>query len=85
MSRSDKYFKILKNGKPDMVSIDRLKPAFVFEENNKVKIPRENTKIVTQPRVEKSKSPESSTTKTKVEKVTKSEKVSATTKNVAAE
>ena len=34
VGKSAKYFTILKNGRPDTVSLDRLKPAFTFTNNN---------------------------------------------------
>ena len=34
IDKSAKYFTIIKNGRPDTVSLDRLKPAFLFEHNN---------------------------------------------------
>ena len=33
LEKSAKFFKIMKNGRPDNVSIDRLKPAYQYEEN----------------------------------------------------
>ena len=57
VDKSAKYFTISKNGKTDTVSIDRLKPAFLFE-NNITKKTTENNELITQPRV--SKNPETS-------------------------
>ena len=53
LSKSAKFFTISKNGSPDTVSLDRLKPAFKYENNN---IEESDTvekpeKKITQPRV----------------------------------
>ena len=56
LQKSAKYFVVQKNGKPDSVSIDRLKPAAVYEdtvdkEREKSRIPTEK---ITQPSITKS-------------------------------
>ena len=62
LSKAAKFFTISKNGSPDTVSLDRLKPAFKYENNN---IEETNTvekpeNKITQPRVS---SPNSETSK----------------------
>ena len=50
VQKSAKYFTIMKNGHPDTVSIDQLKPAFQFENNNIGKqVPVKLQSNVTQP------------------------------------
>ena len=58
VQKSAKYFTVLKNGKLDKVSIDPLKPAAVY--NNSEETSRKEQHVVTQPRVSKSKNPETS-------------------------
>lgn len=41
MERTDKVYKIMLNGKPVTVSIDRLKPAYILEQNEETRIPHE--------------------------------------------
>ena len=48
IEKSDKFFKIMKNGNPDNVSIDRLKPAYVYNNNSEEKL-RKNGTNNTQP------------------------------------
>ena len=43
IEKSDKFFKIMRNGNPDNVSIDRLKPAYVFDNNSEGKPRKCNT------------------------------------------
>ena len=50
LSKSAKYFTVMKNGSPDTVSIDRLKPAFLLE-NNITEASKTEKKKVTQPAV----------------------------------
>ena len=49
VKKDAKYFTILKNGKPDTVSIDRLKPAVIFHNRDEDES-RETTPEITQPR-----------------------------------
>ena len=53
LEKSAKYFKIWKNGRPDNISIDRLKPAFIYEDDNidTAKKPRQANEEITQPRL----------------------------------
>ena len=82
LEKSAKYFTVVKNGKTDTVSIDRLKPAFVLSNNNiegsRAIVGRKEEQTVTQPREMESKNPE-----TKKVSADKSE-VSTETPEVAA-
>ena len=61
LEKSAKYFSVMKNGKPDKISIDRLKPAHVYNNNEefdeKKKVRKQNDSD-TQPLVVKTKNPE---------------------------
>ena len=49
IGKSAKYFTVLKSGRPDNISLDRLKPAFLFENNNIESELGKRTVKVTQP------------------------------------
>ena len=53
LEKSAKHFKILKNGRPDNVSVDRLKPAFIYNNIDKEREDesRNSEPEVTKPRV----------------------------------
>ena len=56
VGKSAKYFTIYKNGKTDTVSLDRLKPAFFYENNNiKRQVSQEFETKATKPRVSENK------------------------------
>ena len=68
LKRSAKYFTVVKNGKPDTVSVDRLKPAFIFDNNKTEKAQREKERV-TQPRITDRKDPETPEVAAKTEEI----------------